>query len=376
MGNDSEVLLIYRIIHSNNYLCLSNGRHAAFKFIAIIQITKFGCMKKLIVSIFLGAVLFTSCVPIKMYTDEKKMKEECNITKDSLQIEVTNLRSKTAELESKVHTLTNELAISTELKDSLQKFASNLQEEAKQLENLNKSLLDDKGQLVKANAEEAKKLLSEIQIAREDLQKREDELDLLEERLSKEKERLSKLNEELVERDRQIVQKNAKISELEQYLRRKDSITNLLKEKIAKALYGFEEQGLTIEQKNGKIYVSLDEQLLFQVGKSEVSSKGLEALKKLAEVLEKNPEINILVEGHTDNTGGEKLNWKLSTERALSITYILLDNSAISKNRITAAGRGQFAPLDPADTPEARKKNRRSEIILTPKLDELFDIIK
>jgi len=333
-------------------------------------------MKPFIITLTVTAFILSSCVPAKLYSDEKKSREQCFEEKDSLAQKMVKIDAKNKELSSTLKTKDSEIKHLKSSNDSLAKTALKLTEKNNELNKLNNSLLEDKGEMVRANAEEAKKLLSEVQTAREDLQKREDQLDELERSLQKEKKRLEALKTELEVKDAEIVQKNRKISELERYLKAKDSITNLLKDKIAKALYGFEDQGLTIEQRNGKIYVSVDEKLLFQIGKSEVSPKGIEALKKLASVLEKNPDIQILVEGHTDNTGGEKLNWKLSTQRALSITYILLDNSSINEKRITAAGRGQFAPIAPNDTPDSRRKNRRSEIILTPNLDELFDIIK
>ncbi|MFQ3579432.1 MAG: OmpA family protein [Bacteroidales bacterium] len=164
--------------------------------------------------------------------------------------------------------------------------------------------------------------------------------------------------------------------EMERKLANKDSAMRALRSKLSAALRGFEGNGLTMEQRGGKIYVLLDESLLFEVGKSVVSEKGTDALKKLASVLEANPDIDITVEGHTDSTGNAKLNWKLSTERALSISYIILDNSKVAPKRITASGRGQYVPIDTRKTPEALRKNRRSEIILTPKLEELFNLIE
>ena len=162
---------------------------------------------------------------------------------------------------------------------------------------------------------------------------------------------------------------------MEEVLRKKDSTTLALRNKIEKALNGFEGDGLNIVQRDGKIYLVLDESLLFSVGKSDVAAKGQEVLKNLATILDQNPDINIEVEGHTDNTGGTKVNWELSTKRALAISQILLDNSNIDGKRITVSGRGQYCPVDEANTPEARAKNRRTEIILTPDLQELYDLL-
>ena len=139
--------------------------------------------------------------------------------------------------------------------------------------------------------------------------------------------------------------------------------------------------GLTITQKNGKVYVSMDESLLFASGKTEIEAKGLEALRHVAKVLEQNPDINMMVEGHTDdvpmNGKGEiKDNWDLSVMRATSITKIILNAGNINGNRITAAGRGEFFPIEKGSNSENRKKNRRTELILSPKLDELFKVLE
>ena len=152
---------------------------------------------------------------------------------------------------------------------------------------------------------------------------------------------------------------------LEDILKKKDEASNVLKKKLSEALFNFENKGLTITQKNGKVYVSMDESLLFASGKTAVEPKGVEALKNLAKVLEQNADINVMVEGHTDNvpmkgTGDIKDNWDLSVMRATSVTKILLGNASIDAKRITSAGRGEFFPIDIANTPEARKKKQKN----------------
>jgi len=178
-----------------------------------------------------------------------------------------------------------------------------------------------------------------------------------------------------------LKKREARVNELETILKSKDQATADLKKKLQDALMGFEGKGLTITQKNGKVYVSMDESLLFESGKTAVQPKGVDALKNVAKVLEQNADINVLVEGHTDDvpmkgTGDIKDNWDLSVMRATSVTKIILQNSKTDPKRITSAGRGEFFPIDPAKTPEARKKNRRTEIILTPKLDELLKVLE
>jgi chemotaxis protein MotB len=146
-------------------------------------------------------------------------------------------------------------------------------------------------------------------------------------------------------------------------------------------LLGFEGQGLTVTRRDGKVYVSLEEQLLFKTGSTVVDPNGVRALQQLAVVLANNPDISIMIEGHTDNVpfrqgSSIKDNWDLSVMRATSIVRILLGAANIEPTRITVAGRGEFLPVDPADTPEARRKNRRTEIILSPDLSELYRILE
>ena len=154
-----------------------------------------------------------------------------------------------------------------------------------------------------------------------------------------------------------------------------------MKNSIAKALTGFTDKGLSVELRNGKVYVMLEERLLFATGSTVVDEKGAEALKALAKVLETDLSTDILIEGHTDNvpmkgTGEVKDNWDLSVMRATAVVKIITSNSKVSPSRLTAAGRGEFNPLDNTNTVEGRKKNRRIEVIITPKLDEIFKVLE
>lgn len=316
-----------------------------------------------------------SCVPLKQFQDVKSEKASCASEKDSLSKALTNATLSLTETNSANRTLQSKIRNLESDTASLGKTKRDIVEQNEKLEQLNNQLLNKQTSLIQDNAKEAKQMLKELQVTREDLQRREDSLETLSVKLRKERAVIDQMKNELGFKEEEIAAKNEKLAEMESILRKKDSLTFALKNKISEALLGFEGYGLTIEQRDGKIYVSVEEELLFQVGKAEVAPKGQEALKKLAKVLEKNTDINILVEGHTDNTGTEELNWKLSTKRAHAITEILLGNSTIAGKRITVAGRGQFVPLDPSNTKEARAKNRRSEIILTPDLSELFNLI-
>jgi chemotaxis protein MotB len=191
--------------------------------------------------------------------------------------------------------------------------------------------------------------------------------------------RTEQLNQALREKGEQLLAREKKLAELEAMILRQDSITNALNDLVKRALLSFKSDELTVEMKNGKVYVSLSDKLLFRSGSAEVEEKGKEAIKKLADVLNKNPDIDIMVEGHTDNvpikTAQFPDNWALSVGRSTNIVRLLTDIYGVSPLRLTASGRGEFVPRATNDTPEGRAKNRRTEIILSPRLDELYKLI-
>ncbi|MBL0074141.1 MAG: OmpA family protein [Bacteroidetes bacterium] len=235
-----------------------------------------------------------------------------------------------------------------------------------ELSNSYEKLVANNDKLLASNQGETKKLISQLQMTQEELLRKEDSLKVREKNLNE-------ISDKLRWRE-------AKVAELQKILDSKDSVVKALKDNVTKALLGFNNNGLTIEQKNGKVYVSLEERLLFASGSTVVDPKGEEALKQLAVVLEKNTDINVLIEGHTDNVpikgGAIKDNWDLSVLRATSVVRILTKNANVNPIRLTPAGRGEYSPNDTANTAEARKKNRRIEVILTPKLDEIFQILE
>ncbi|WP_340199600.1 flagellar motor protein MotB [Ascidiimonas sp. W6] len=199
------------------------------------------------------------------------------------------------------------------------------------------------------------------------------ELEAKETALAEENKRLSALKKQLDNR-------SARVTELENLIASKDAAMKALKDAISKALLDFEGKGLTVEQRDGKVYVSLENKLLFQSGSWAVGSEGRRAVVELGKVLAENPEIAVLIEGHTDNVpfsgnGPVKDNWDLSTKRATAIVQILRENKNISPKNLTAAGRSEYAPLVTNTNPEGRSKNRRIEIILTPKLDEVTKLL-
>lgn len=174
--------------------------------------------------------------------------------------------------------------------------------------------------------------------------------------------------------------REARLKEVEDILHKQDAASQALKNKLQQALLGFQQNGLTVDIRNGKVYVSLTDKLLFPSGSIVIDEKGKAALKQLAVVLNKEADINIAVEGHTDdkkviNLGQIKDNWDLSVLRATSVTRYLTETENVDPHRLTATGKSQYQPIDPSGTPEALAKNRRIEIVLTPKLDELYNLI-
>ncbi|NOT77365.1 MAG: OmpA family protein [Cyclobacteriaceae bacterium] len=206
-----------------------------------------------------------------------------------------------------------------------------------------------------------------------DFAQQKDQLFAIQENLDKTRKLNDSLSVSLAEREK-------KVKELETILSNKDKAVQDLKNKISNALLNFKENDLTVNVKNGKVYVSLAEQLLFGSGSIEVDNKGVTALQQLAKAIKDQKDIQIQVEGHTDNVPiGKKSqymqdNWDLSVMRATSITKILT-KAGVAANQITASGKGEFSPLIVNTTDQNKQKNRRTEIIITPNLDELFKIL-
>lgn len=329
-------------------------------------------MKKILFPLSIALIL-VSCVPAKKVDELKRKKEICEEQRAALKEQNRELDEKFTEINDKYEELMKRHK-SLELDTTVQgKSLRIMTKNYDQLNDTYELLLKKNKDLLEGNQAETAKLFGNLQASQAELQKQTDALEKLRLELNEKEKNLNQLNKDLDARAKRV-------DELEAILSRKDSTVNALKSKVQQALLGFENNGLTIEQKNGKVYVSLDESLLFASGSYQVESRGQDALNKLAAAIEKNKDINILVEGHTDNvpyngSGVLKDNWDLSVKRATSVVKILLKNSNIEAQRLTAAGRGDHLPVADNATKEGRSKNRRTEIILTPKLDELLEIL-
>jgi chemotaxis protein MotB len=294
----------------------------------------------------------TSCVSMKKYKD---LTAKCNEESSTLNARVDELNTKVNELSADNQRYSKDIA---QLKADTSRLGSMLRVLTADYNELDRSHELLKVQFA-ANFEDAAKALTELKALQDSLLAREDRVKAMQAELD-------------------IKGKN--LAEVQAALRKNDSITNALRKAVSDALMGFEGKGLTVHMKNGKVYVSLEEKLLFASGKWDVSKDGVTALKDIAKVLEKNPDINVLIEGHTDNVPLNSQNqvsdnWDLSVMRATSIVKILLDNGKINPTRLVASGRGEFLPVEPNTSAANKAKNRRTEIILSPKLDELMQII-
>ncbi|GAA0876906.1 OmpA family protein [Wandonia haliotis] len=192
-------------------------------------------------------------------------------------------------------------------------------------------------------------------------------------------ERLKVKEQELSKKEQLLLEREAAIRELQQELARQDSIAKRMNDILRNALLGFNSDELTVEIKNGKVYISMSDKLLFKSGSASVENKGQEALGIVARVLEKNQDFDILIEGHTDNvpikTAQYADNWDLSVARATSIVRILAGKYNLDPKRLTASGKGEFSPRASNETTQGRAQNRRTEIILSPRLNELMELL-
>jgi chemotaxis protein MotB len=326
-------------------------------------------------------LISASCVAPKKFQDLLAQKAVCDDKNAQLESENEGLKEKSKQqqaLEVKQNGYIFDLQDTIEL----------LRADQRQLSNRYADLLKTQEAVQTGSRQEIRKLLEQIQQNQEALQQKENQLLDAEKMLNERTLSMQQLEAELNERGLSIQQleddlseRNQKLIALQNALHQKDSVAQALRKKVADALLGFEGKGLTVTMRDGKVYVSLDEKLVFASGSFTVDTRGVEAISSLAKVLEQNPDINVAIEGHTDDVpykGAGQLqdNWDLSVKRATSVVRIMLRNGGIEQSRVTAAGRAESIPLQAGKTPEARQANRRIEVILAPKLDEVFKLLE
>jgi chemotaxis protein MotB len=291
--------------------------------------------------------------------------------------------------------------VSKKIYNDLESKFTDLKKEYRSLADENTDLLKDKNQLeldrdalkmdLSKSKSELDKLKMDYAAAQNKFKVLQDSYAALEKNSSDAMQNNMKKNRDLLEQldekgkalalEQESLNKSAqRLQELESLIAAKEASMKKLKETLSKALNSFEGKGLTVEQKNGKVYVSMENKLLFNSGSWAVGSEGKKAVIEVGKVLGDNPDISVLIEGHTDDdaftaSGPIADNWDLSTKRATAIVAILGENKKINKQNLTAAGRGEFSPLASNSTAEGKAKNRRIEIILTPRLDEISKML-
>lgn len=337
------------------------------------------CMRtsKIVQLMVIGAGLawgVSSCVPARQFEEVKAEKVKCEEDRQRLKDDNLDLTTAVEELKAQVAEIgkTNDALKRDTL--ILSNSLAKLTKQYDKINNLNDQLLRKQQEIQNNSLLENRKLLMQLEATREELQLKEDDLKKLEADLNAKEKNLNRLNGELKQREERV-------KELESLIEQKDAAARMLKDRVAEALLGYADKGLTVEMRNGKIYVSLDNKLLFASGSTTIEPEGRKALDELAKVLANETELGIVVEGHTDTdkfAKGSKIedNWELSVLRSVSVVRILTKAGGLNPAQVTAAGRSEFVPLDPSDSAEAKAKNRRIEIILTPNLDKLFEILE
>ena len=319
-------------------------------------------MKNSIIALFTISLLMVACVPMKKYNDIKDKARLCEEELNALKEKAITYETKSNELEANL--------------TALQKEAAQLKIDTTQLGEKLRDLRSKFGKLEEQNTAYEKRIEHDRATVAKSAGSMQAEMDAKSVELHRKQDVLKELEEELKDKQRLLAEREKRVNELEEMMQRKDDAVKLLQKKVADALLAYKNRGLTVVNKNGKIYVSLEAKLLFKTGSTEVEPEGKTALIDLAKVLENEKELEIIVEGHTDSdkltrSGHPKNNWELSVLRATSVVEIMTGNTAISPTILMAAGRGEYHPVDELD----KAKNRRIDIIISPNLNALYELI-
>jgi len=316
-------------------------------------------MIRKISTVVLLMALTVSCVSKKVYTDLENKFAELKKENRKFQDEGDDCTKAKADIDMAYAALKEELQKTKSERDKLQSDYTAADKNLKTLQSSYTALEKNSDDALKSNMDKNRDLLSQLEAKQKALAAEQAKFDKLKGDLQASSQRLA---------------------ELEGLMEAKDASMKKLKETLSKALNSFEGKGLTVQQKNGKVYVSMENKLLFSSGSWAVGTEGRRAVVEVGKVLGANPDISVLIEGHTDDdayggSGPIADNWDLSTKRATAIVTILAENKSVNKQNLTAAGRSEYAPLMSNSTPEGKAKNRRIEIILTPKLDEISKML-
>lgn len=316
-------------------------------------------IKKMVLGLLVVG-LSSSCVSKKIYTDLENKYAALKREQRKMSENNEALQKEKNQLALDKDKLSADLAQLRADRDKLQAEYTAAGNNLKSLQDAYAALEKNSGQELQNNLRQNRELLAQLEAKGK--------------ALAAEQERLNKFKSDLQA-------SSTRLAELESMIAAKDASMRKLRETLSRALNNFEGKGLTVEQKNGKVYVSMENKLLFSSGSWAVGTEGRRAVVEVGKVLADNPEISVLIEGHTDDvpyagTGVITNNWDLSTKRATAIVNILAENKSINPQNLTAAGRSEFAPIAPNTSSDGKAKNRRIEIILTPKLDEISKMLE
>jgi chemotaxis protein MotB len=283
--------------------------------------------------LFAGLVFFTGCVPTKRFNDAQQALASARYDSAKLATKVGELQSNLAQLNQ----------VSAAQKATIDSQARTLDEQRGQIATLSQQVSDLKGQITQLQTDATNK------------------------------------NSLLSKSKQDLINQQVKLEHLQALMDKQKAAIEAIKKKMTDALVGFKSSELSVAIKNGKVYVSLQENLLFPSGSAVVNPKGKEALGKLAAVLNQNPDITVDIEGHTDSIpihGKYQDNWDLSLARSASIVRILTTDYKVDPERVIASGHSQYDPVQTNSTSDGRALNRRTDIILSPKLDELYKLLQ
>ncbi len=327
-------------------------------------------MKRFVFLLTAMTVMLASCVTARKYEELQEAKteyetENVRLKSDNerLATEAKEAKAGVADLDKRLRALESDtLLLGTSLR--------HLRGQYDKINELNEMLMSKNTKMMNDMNAENRKLLEDLQETRTDLIQKEDALRILEGQLDEKQKSLTTLSDELKTREQRV-------NELEDLLAKQEQTANALRDKIQHALLGFQDKGLSVETRNGKVYVSMEAKLLFPSGSTTINQEGRKALVDLAKAIEDQTDMEIIVEGHTDTDALRSANiprdnWELSVLRATAVVKIMTESSGIEPKILAASGRSEYHPVDADD----KARNRRIEVIISPNLQDLFQIIE
>ena len=319
-------------------------------------------MQRLMCMVALLLIGLSSCVPSKKLQEAQERYEQCDAALEKANAELVDLQAEVKDLRSENEVIKRQMEALKQDTSVLGSSLRILRSQYDKINALNEELLQKSASLRQGSEAENKKLMEELGNLRDNLLAKEDSLIALQKTLSAKEDKL--------------IEREQALEDLRSMLSERDSAMNALKSRISNALLGFEGKGLNVEKRNGRIYVSMEAKLLFPSGSTKIDPEGKRAIVDLAEAIQDEDDLTIMVEGHTDTDKitSSKIptnNWELSVLRATAVIEHMLEKSTINPQRLIAAGRSEFHPVDPAD----KSRNRRIEVIIYPKLDDLLEVV-